>query len=71
MQNFKELTDPSKLNRKPEKIRLKKVNQASTLEESLRKLGVAEKRLSETAILNGMNLKEKVAPETLLKVIME
>lgn len=71
MQSFDRLTDPSRLNRKPERIRLKTASQASTLEKTLRKFGVADKRLTETAVLNGLKLKDEVAAGTLLKLIME
>ena len=59
-QSFKELTDPSKLNKKPERVRLRTVGSARTLEQALRNGNVAEKRLEELAILNGMKLTDKV-----------
>jgi predicted Zn-dependent protease len=71
MQNFKQLTDPSKLNKKPERVRIKIVNQATTLEQALRGFGVQQKRLDEMAILNGMKLKDKLASGTLIKIIAE
>jgi predicted Zn-dependent protease len=71
MQNFDRLTDPSKLNKKPERIRLKTITQAATLEQALKRLNVAEKRLTETAVLNGMKLKDKITAGTLVKVIAE
>jgi predicted Zn-dependent protease len=71
MQNFKQLTDPSKLNRKPERVRIKTVNQATTLEQALRGFGVQQKRLDEMAILNGMKLKDKLPAGTLIKIIAE
>jgi len=69
MQNFSELTDPSKLNKKPERVRIKSVGQASTLEQALRNFGVPNKRFEEMAVLNGMKLKDRVAPGSLIKVI--
>jgi predicted Zn-dependent protease len=72
MQNFKQLTDPAKLNKKPERVRVKTVNQATTLEQSLRSFGVQDnKRLEEMAVLNGMKLKDRITPGTLIKVIAE
>ena len=72
MQNFKQLTDPAKLNKKPERVRIKTVNQATTLEQALRSFGVQDnKRLEEMAVLNGMKLKDRVTAGTLVKVIAE
>lgn len=71
MQNFGELTDPSKLNKKPERVRIKSVGQASTLEQALRNFGVPNKRFEEMAVLNGMKLKDKLPSGSLIKVIAE
>jgi len=71
MQNFKTLSDPAKLNRKPERVRVKTINQATTLEQALRSLNVPQKRYEEMAVLNGMQLKDKIAAGTLLKVVAE
>ena len=72
MQNFKQLTDPAKLNKKPERVRIKTVNQATTLEQALRSFGVQDnKRLEEMAVLNGMKLKDRVTAGTLVKVIAD
>lgn len=68
MQNFKALTDASKLNRQPERIRLRSTTGNTTLEQALRGWGVAAARLNELAILNGMNLSDQVPAGTLLKV---
>jgi predicted Zn-dependent protease len=69
MQNFRTLTDASKLNRQPERIRLRTVNSATTLEQALRSFGIPAARLNEFAILNGMNLNDRVAAGTMMKVI--
>lgn len=71
MQNFSQLTDPSKLNKKPERVRIKSVGQASTLEQALRNFSVPNKRFEEMAVLNGMKLKDRVAAGSLIKVIAE
>lgn len=70
MQNFKELRDPSKLNKKPERIHLKTVNQAATLNQLLRQYKVPEKRLEELATVNGMKLTDQVTAGTLIKVVL-
>lgn len=69
MQNFKELRDASKLNKKPERIRIKTVAQTGTLEQSLRSFNMATNRLEELAILNGMQLKDRVEKGMLIKVV--
>lgn len=69
MQTFKSLTDPAKLNRKPERIRLKTVATAGTLEQVLRGYNMPSARLNELAILNGMNLTDRVPQGTLIKIV--
>lgn len=69
MQGFKVLKDPAFLNRKPERVRIKTVSRAATLDQLLRQYKVQDKRLEEMAVLNGMSLKDQVASGTLIKVI--
>ena len=69
MQNFKALTDPAKLNRKPERIRIKTVTQQATLEQVFRSLNVPAARLEELAILNGLELTGTVPKGSLVKVV--
>lgn len=69
MQNFRQLTDPSKLNKKAERIRLRNVAQASTLDQALRAFRVPAARLEETAVLNGMKLTDRLTAGTMIKVI--
>ena len=71
MQTFRALTDASKLNRKPERIRLKTVGSAGTLEQVLRGYNMPSARLNELAILNGMNLTDRVPAGTMIKVVGE
>ncbi|HET9278125.1 MAG TPA: hypothetical protein VFN95_08050, partial [Flavitalea sp.] len=68
-QSFKELTDAAKFNKKPERVRLKTVSSATTLEQALRNNKVEAKRLEEMAILNGMKLTDRVEQGTMIKVI--
>jgi predicted Zn-dependent protease len=71
MQNFRQLTDASKLNRKPDRISIKTVNQDGTLQQALRSLNMQEKRFPELAVLNGMKLNEPVKKGTLIKVLIQ
>ena len=71
MQTFKSLTDPTKLNRKPERIHLKTVANAGTLEQVLRGYNMPAPRLNELAVLNGMNLTDRVVQGTIIKIVGE
>ena len=71
MRNFRVLTDPAKLNVKPEKVRIQTTYSEATLSEILRGYGTPEKRLKELAILNGMELTERVPRGTLIKTIVK
>ena len=68
-QSFSELTDPSKLNRQPERVQIKPVPQTVPLAQALQSLGVPSARLEELAILNGMQLTDVVDRGTLIKTI--
>lgn len=66
---FKSLSDPARINVKPERIRIKSVQKDQTLEEALRSFGMPADRLQELAILNGMQLNEGVQKGMLIKVV--
>jgi predicted Zn-dependent protease len=68
MQNFRALTDPAKLNKKPERIRIKTVGANTTLSQALRDFGMPQNRLEELAILNGMKLTDNLSKGTLIKI---
>ncbi|PVX50701.1 putative Zn-dependent protease [Balneicella halophila] len=69
MNQFARLTDYSKMNRKPDRIRVKTVSRSTTVEQALRSFGVPNKDLANLAILNNMNLTDRVEAGTLLKTI--
>ena len=71
MQAFRPLTDPVKLNKKPQRIRIRNVGSAMTLSQFLAQNNVAGARLEEHAILNGMQLTDNVVQGTLIKIIAE
>ena len=71
MQNFRQLTNAAKINKKPERIHIRTVNTAGTLEQVLRNFNMPAARLNELAILNGMNLTDRVMQGTLIKVVGE
>ncbi|CAN5589344.1 M48 family metalloprotease [soil metagenome] len=69
MTNFKELNDPEKLNRKPDRIKIKPVRQNGTMAQALRDLQVKDDKIQELALLNGMDPEEKVTQGMLVKVV--
>ena len=69
MNNFRTLTDPEKLNRQPERIRLKTTGANGTLEQALKTFNVPEKRMEEVALLNGMLLSDELSKGTVIKVV--
>ncbi|MGI8599209.1 MAG: M48 family metalloprotease [Chitinophagaceae bacterium] len=71
MQAFRELTDQAKINKKPDRVRIRTVNQARTLEQALRGYNTPQNKLQELAILNGMTLTERLSQGTLIKVIAQ
>ncbi len=71
MKSFKQLTDAQKINKLADRVRIKSVKQAGTLQQALVSYNVAQNRLEEVSILNGMNLSDRVAQGSLIKVIAQ
>jgi predicted Zn-dependent protease len=71
MSTFNKLTDPAKLNVKPKRILVKKVERAGTLAETFTRMGVKTAQMDEVAILNNMVLTDKVQVGKLIKIIGE
>jgi predicted Zn-dependent protease len=69
MRQFKELSDPKRINIKPDRIRIRAIGSVDTLENTLRSLGVPNEKLKEMALLNGKHLNEMVPANTMLKVV--
>jgi len=69
MQSFKKLTDANKINKKPERVRIKTVAANGTLAQAFKYFKVADKRMEEFAILNGMQQTDAVKKGMLIKVI--
>ena len=66
--NFRRLTDPSKINVKPERVIIKNVPRDMALSEVLNYYRMPKDRHEELSILNSMQLTDKVAKGTLIKV---
>lgn len=71
MVTFNKLTDPSKINVKPKRILVKKVERAGTLNDAFTSFGVQKKQYDELALLNNMELTDKVQVGKLIKIIGE
>lgn len=69
MSNFDNLTDPDKINRKPERIDIVEVDRTGSLQNALQRAGMASDRLQDLAVLNGMDLQTQVSAGTLIKVV--
>lgn len=69
MGGFAELRDQEKINRQPQRVRIKTVAQSATLQQALSRLNVQEKQMKELSILNGMELTDRVQQGMLIKVI--
>ena len=69
MESFRTLTDAGKINKQPERIRIKTVQQDGTLAQALKHYGTNDKRMEEVSILNGMKVTDKVDKGMLIKII--
>lgn len=68
-QGFRKLTDPEKINRLPERIRVKRVARATTFEAAMTQFGMPANRMDELSILNGMEKTDPVKEGMLLKTV--
>ena len=63
------MNDPSILNRQPDRIRIKTVQRAGTLRDAFKENNQADGKLEELAIINGMQLTDKVDKGMLIKTL--
>ena len=71
MISFSKLTDPAKLNVKPKKVLIKSVQRAGALADAFTYYQVPEKLRAELALLNNLELTDKVQAGKLIKIIGE
>lgn len=71
MEKFAPLTDPAKLNVQPERVKIRQVSRTATLDQALQQFNVPQDRREELAVLNGMELNDRVEQGTMIKVIGE
>ncbi len=67
--SFAKLTDQSKLNRQPERIKIVTVDRAKTLQQALVDARIPQDRLNEFAVLNGMELSTQMPAGYLFKAL--
>nr|WP_293838691.1 M48 family metalloprotease [uncultured Arsenicibacter sp.] len=66
---FKALTDPEKINRQPERVRIKAAPRAGTFREVMTALGMPAARLEELGTLNSMKADDQVQRGMLVKIV--
>lgn len=69
MNSFAKLTDASKINVIPDKIRVMAVPKTGTVTQALTALGVKQDKLAEIALLNNLELTDNIAAGKLVKVV--
>jgi predicted Zn-dependent protease len=71
MTTFSDLTDASKINVKPQKVQVVKVQRTGTLSDAFAYYRVPQKQYNELALLNDIELTEQVQVGKLIKIIGE
>ncbi|MCI0522841.1 MAG: M48 family metalloprotease [Bacteroidales bacterium] len=71
MKSFSVLTDPARLNIKPQMVHVKKVQRAGTLADAFAYFGVKKEKMNELALLNNLELTDKVQTGKLIKIVGE
>ena len=69
MEGFNVLTDPSKINRQPDRIKIVKVTRSGTLSSVLQSYKMPQAKMDELSLINGMNLTDQVSNGTLIKLV--
>ena len=69
MVNFDRLTENSKLNVKPKRIKVQTVQRSGTLSDAFKYFGVPQNQTNELALLNNLELSDQVQKGKLIKII--
>ncbi len=67
--NFAKLTDQSKINKKPERIKIVTANKNATISQLLKDNGMSTAQQKTLLVLNGMNTNDQVKKGTLFKIL--
>jgi len=68
MRQFRELSDPRRIDVKPDRIRIRAARGSGTLENALRSLNVPNEKLKEMALLNGGGIGQIIPANTMRRV---
>ncbi len=71
MTNFSRLTDQAKINVKPRRVQVREIKRTGTLTDAFRDLGVPHAMLQEMALLNNLELTDRVEAGRLIKIVGE
>ncbi|MDZ7292088.1 MAG: M48 family metalloprotease [candidate division KSB1 bacterium] len=69
MRSFDQLRNQAALSKQPRRVKIMTVDQAGDLKQILTRFGVKQEELEEIAILNGMNLTDRLQAGELVKVV--
>ena len=69
MTGFSVLTNRTKLSVRPERLKIQKITKNMTLEAAFKQYNVATDKMADLALVNGMELKDKVPANTLIKIL--
>lgn len=69
MRQFRELSEPRRINVKPDRIRIRSTQTTDTLGNVLRSFGVQNEKLKEIVLLNGGDPNQVIPANTLVKVV--
>ena len=69
MQGFNVLRDASKINRKPDRIKVVNVQRTGTLSSVLQSYRMPSDKMDELSLINGMQLNDQVQSGTLIKIV--
>jgi predicted Zn-dependent protease len=69
MKSFSKLTDPSKINKLPQRIKIVTANRTASLSDIMYDFGQASDNMSKLALLNGMELTETVNSGSMIKIL--
>ena len=68
-ENFRSLSDPDKINRKPERVFVKSAPRNGTFKEIMKALGMPDNRLEELGVVNSMKSEDQIQKGMLVKTI--
>ena len=69
MQGFAVLTDRSKLNVKPDRLRIRKIDRTMTLKDALKKFNTPNDQLEKMALVNGVDLNAQLSQNSMIKIV--